>query len=71
MSDPVTVDTAHQLSRHCACDDSPPPAPASANGKRINGHVSRGELVEGLDLTKVSRSTTAALLIAARRLARG
>lgn len=71
MSDPVTVDTAHQIPCHCAADDSSPPATAPVNGKRINGHVGRGELVEALDFGKVSRSATAALLIAARRLARG
>lgn len=70
MSDGALATASARLLPAVARDDDSP-APLPANEKRTNGHVSRGELVEGIDLTKVSRSTTAALLIAARRLARG
>ena len=61
----------------CGCEDETPPAvettsgapPRKVNG--VNGHPTKAKVLKHIDFSKVSRETTARLLIEARRLARG
>lgn len=63
------IDPSHQLP--CLCESEIEAAHPHTNGVKVNGHVTRGHIVDAIDFARVSRETTARLLRAARRLARG
>lgn len=67
MSDGALATASVRLLPDVLDDETPVPAAVA----KVNGKPSPQAIAEQMDLTRVSRSTVAALLREARRLARG